>query len=80
MVSMYSLGMMNSMYGMYGSYNCIGGNAHQQLKARYGVGPGDFGGSVYVHPSNFVTVQQAPESHCIEKPICRFFKKCFKNG
>ena len=83
MVNMYSMGMMGGMYGMYGMYNTydsMGGNSHQQLTARDGVGYEDFGSAPYAQPYPFAIVSRRPEPACLENPICRFFKKCFKSG
>ena len=73
MVNMYSMGMMGGMNGMYGA----GGNVHQQLKQRYGVGYEDFGTRPYAQPYPFAIIPRRPESPCQENAFCRFLKKCF---
>lgn len=80
MVNMYSMGMMGSgMYGMYGGggmNSVYGGNAHAQLKQRYGVGYEDFGTSPYAQPYPMAVIPRTPDV-CYENPICRFFRKFF---
>ena len=77
MVNMYSMGMMNSMPGMGGMNYGTGGNVHQQLKQRYGVGYEDFGTRPYAQPYPFAIIPRRPETPCQENAFCRFLKKCF---
>ena len=77
MVNMYSMGMMNGMYGMGGMNYGAGGNVHQQLKQRYGVGYEDFGTRPYAQPYPFAIIPRRPEPPCQENAFCRFLKKCF---
>lgn len=73
MVNMYSMGM----YGMGGMNYGSGGNVHQQLKSRYGVGHEDFGTRPYAQPYPFAIIPRRPEAPCQENAFCRFLKKCF---
>lgn len=77
MVNMYSMGPMGQM-GMYGMNNMYSNNTgcsnnyHQNLKAKYGVGPDDFTERAYQQPYPTAFVLNAPEGK-FEK--FRFFKK-----
>ena len=77
MVNMYSMGMMNGMYGMGAMNYGANGNVHSQLKQRYGIGYEDFGTRPYAQPYPFAIIPRTPETACQKNSICNFFRKFF---
>lgn len=73
-VSMFTGSMspmgMNSAYGN-------GGNVHQNLKGRYGVGYEDFGSRPYAQPYPHAIVPREPVPALEHSWLGRFFKRCF---
>ena len=75
MVNMFTSSMspMGNMNNSYGS----GGNVHQDLKAKYGVGYEDFGSRPYAQPYPMAIVPRRPLSACENNWFGRFIRKCF---
>ena len=78
MVNMYSMGMMGGgMYGMGGMNYGSGGNVHQQLKARYGVGYEDFGTRPYAQPYPTAVIPRTPETPLQKSWFGRLIRKLY---
>ncbi len=79
MVNMYS-GSMMPIGGMNTNMNGFQGggtNAHQALKAKYGVGYEDFGSRPYAQPYPMAIVPRRPEPACQKTWLGRFIQRCF---
>ena len=73
---MYGIGMYSAMgYGNIAGMN--GGNVHQSVKAKYGVGYEDFGGKPYAQPYPQAIILREPEKPLPKTWIGRFLQKCF---
>lgn len=76
MVNMYSMGGMgySPMMGMGGSSS---GNVYENYKAKYGVGPADFGTKPYPQEYPYGIIKGVKATDGTQNSFLRFLKKCF---